>query len=100
MAEVKKRIVVGATGASGLPLLYDCLKIIKETKNWESILIMSDSAKLTLKHEMNLLPEEIYNLADLDFEPDEIMAQKLLVAFFSHGRNADRPCVENIGRNP
>ena len=85
MAEVKKRIVVGATGASGLPLLYDCLKIIKETKNWESILIMSDSAKLTLKHEMNLLPEEIYNLADLVFEPDEIGSKPASGSFHTEG---------------
>lgn len=85
MAEVKKRIVVGATGASGLPLLYDCLKIIKETKNWESILIMSDSAKLTLKHEMNLLPEEIYNLADLVFEPDEIGSKTASGSFHTEG---------------
>ena len=85
MAEVKKLIVVGATGASGLPLLYDCLKIIKETKNWESILIMSDSAKLTLKHEMNLLPEEIYNLADLVFEPDEIGSKTASGSFHTEG---------------
>ena len=36
MAEkMKKRIVVGATGASGLPLLVKCLEIIREDPDFE-----------------------------------------------------------------
>ena len=74
MDQIKKRIVVGAAGASGLPLLYDCLRIIREADNWESLLILSDSAKLTLRHETDLELEEIYGLADQVFEPEEIGA--------------------------
>ena len=37
MAEkMKKRIIVGATGASGLPLLVKCLEIIRENPDFES----------------------------------------------------------------
>ena len=47
MAEkMKKRIIVGATGASGLPLLVKCLEIIRENPDFESYLIMSSSAEL------------------------------------------------------
>ena len=36
MAEkMKKRIIVGATGASGLPLLVKCLEIIRENPDFE-----------------------------------------------------------------
>ena len=38
-----KNIIVAATGASGLPLLVECLKIIKENENFKSYLIMSES---------------------------------------------------------
>lgn len=37
---MKKRIVVGATGASGQPLLIKCLEIIRESEEFESYLIM------------------------------------------------------------
>lgn len=47
----KKRIVVGATGASGIPVLMTCLKLIQEAEGYESILIMSDGAKRTAAFE-------------------------------------------------
>ena len=57
MAEkMKKRIIVGATGASGLPLLVKCLEIIRENPDFESYLIMSSSAELTLRQETELEP--------------------------------------------
>ncbi|MGN1191607.1 MAG: UbiX family flavin prenyltransferase [Dorea sp.] len=70
----KKKIVVGATGASGLPILVQCLKIIKEDPEYESILIMSKSAKITLEHETDYKSEEIEALADQTFAPEEIGA--------------------------
>ena len=60
-----KNIIVAATGASGLPLLVECLKIIKENENFKSYLIMSESAKLTLAHETEYSLEDIYQYADL-----------------------------------
>ena len=48
---MKKRIIVAATGASGQPLLIQCLKLIREAEEFESYLILTDSAKLTLAQE-------------------------------------------------
>lgn len=59
-----KRIIVGATGASGLPLLIQCLKIIKENKEFESYLIMTPSAQITLEQECIESIEEVEALAD------------------------------------
>lgn len=65
----RKRIIVGATGASGFPILAECLKQIREHPEYESWLIMSDSAKLTLTQEVGICTEEVEQLADhvLDF---------------------------------
>lgn len=70
----KKKIVVGAMGASGLPLLIECLKQIQMQPEYESILIMSSSAKLTLMQETDLTVEEVYQYADMVLEQEEIGA--------------------------
>ena len=76
MAEkMKKRIIVGATGASGLPLLVKCLEIIRENPDFESYLIMSSSAELTLRQETELEPEDVKRLADHVCAPGEIGAK-------------------------
>lgn len=59
-----KRIIVGATGASGMPILVKCLELIKEAEGYESSLILSDSAKVTIRQELNCEPETIEKLAD------------------------------------
>jgi len=86
MAEkMKKRIVVGATGASGLPLLIKCLEIIRENPEYESGLIMSPSAELTLKQETTWTPEEVKKLADHVFNPEEIGAKPASGSFKAEG---------------
>ena len=62
---MKKRIVVGATGASGIPLLVKCLELIREADGFESWLILSDSALLTMRQETNLTK------ADHTLSPEE-----------------------------
>lgn len=70
----EKRIVVAATGASGMPLLLSCLKKIRQTPGFTSCLILSDSARLTLQHETSYTPEEIMAWADEVFAPNQIGA--------------------------
>ena len=48
---VEKQIVVGASGASGMPLLIKCLEILQDNEEYRSLLVMSRSAKLTLEQE-------------------------------------------------
>ena len=54
----RKKIILGASGASGFPVLEACLRIISGDADFASCLIMSDNAKLTLVHEMGKRPEE------------------------------------------
>ncbi len=71
---MKKRIIVGATGASGLPILAECLKIIRQNPDFESHLIMSGSAKITWEHETDAPVEELERSADFVYQPEEIGA--------------------------
>ena len=82
---MKKRIIVGATGASGIPILIQCLKLIKEHKEFESYLIMTDSAKLTLEHETKMKVEEIEKLADHVIDSREIGAGPASGTFKTEG---------------
>lgn len=82
---MKKKIVVAATGASGAPLLMQCLKLIKEDGRFESCLIMSDGAKLTLGHETEKTEEEICALADETFGFMEIGAKPASGSFKTEG---------------
>lgn len=82
---VKKRVIVGATGASGLPILIECLRIIKEQPDYEVLLIMSSSAKLTLTQETNYTAEEVCQLADYVLQPDEIGAGPASGSFQTEG---------------
>ncbi|MGN0373809.1 MAG: UbiX family flavin prenyltransferase [Enterocloster sp.] len=70
----KKRIIVGAAGASGMPVLEACLRLIREAEEFESCLIMSESARLTYRQEMETEPEEMENLADQLLDNSEIGA--------------------------
>lgn len=61
---MKKRIVVGASGASGMPVLMKCLEFIRESGMYESFLILSESAGITFGQEMRIPVSEAEKLAD------------------------------------
>lgn len=81
----KKRIVVGATGASGLPILVDCLKIIRKRPEYEIWLIMSDSAKMTLAYETQLSATDVEQYADYVLQPGDIGAGPASGSFRTEG---------------
>lgn len=68
-----KTIVVGATGASGMPILLQCLKLIGQAQR-SAVLILSHSAVLTLKQETGLTPDQIEPLVSAVYAPEEIGA--------------------------
>ena len=80
-----KNIIVGATGASGIPILVACLKIIKENPEYKSYLIISDSAKLTLMQETNYSLEDIYEYAGEVLEQGNIGAGPASGTFKTEG---------------
>lgn len=58
-----KRILVGATGASGFPVLVKALEILREN-GFESYLILSDNAWVTAENELSISKAELLSLSD------------------------------------
>ena len=88
---MKKRILVASTGASGQPLLIKCLEIIREQPEFESWLIMSGGAKLTLAQETDLPLDQVEAMADHALAPDEIGAAPASGSFQMKGRRESQP---------
>ena len=70
----RKRLLIAATGASGAPLLMECLRMVAARPDWESCLIMSRGARLTLGYETDFTVEEVFGMADSVLEPEAIDA--------------------------
>ena len=81
----KKRLIVGATGASGIPILQKCLELRKEEEDYESWLILTKSGELTCKQESCLSVEVIKKLADYCLNPEEIGAEPASGSFKTCG---------------
>ncbi|BEU87752.1 UbiX family flavin prenyltransferase [Selenomonas sp. TAMA-11512] len=69
-----QRIIVGATGASGSPLLIECLRQIRDTAGYEAELILTPAAELTLRQESDVTLEEVKGLAVRTYAIDSIGA--------------------------
>lgn len=82
---MKKRIIVGATGASGITILTKCLELIKENPDFETHLIMSESARLTMEQEAGQDALEIANFADNILDIADIGAGPASGSFRSEG---------------
>ncbi len=80
-----KRIIIGASGASGLPILVKILEIIKKEDGISSALIMTESAKLTLEYETGKKAEDIISLADEVFSVNDIGAGPASGSFHTDG---------------
>lgn len=64
-----KKIIIGISGASGIPLAIRLLQILKKMPKIQTHLVISDGGKVTLKHEMdihvNSLADKIHKNKDL-----------------------------------
>jgi flavin prenyltransferase len=60
----KKRLVVGMSGASGAILGIEVLKVLRENLEWETHLIISKGAELTILEETEYTLDEVKSLAD------------------------------------
>lgn len=60
----KKRIVVGMSGASGAALGIELLQILKENPGYETHLVISGGAELTIEQETEYTGKQVKALAD------------------------------------
>ena len=81
---MKKRIIVGASGASGAPLTIEVLKLLRAA-GCETHLIVTEGALLTLRQETELTEEALYDLADHCYSPRDIGAAPASGSFLTDG---------------
>ncbi len=69
---MKKRLVVGISGASGIPIAVELLRELSENPDWESHVVMSKGAGRTLEQESDVTLDELttmtarfYNISDI-----------------------------------
>lgn len=82
---MKRRLLIGMSGASGAPLTVELLKQLKKTEEVESHLIVTRGAELTLRQETDLSLEDVKNLADIYYENDSIGAGPASGSFRTEG---------------
>ena len=62
---MKKRLVVGVSGASGAPLAIELLQQLKYRPEVETHLILTKGGEMTLHQETGMTTEELFSLADV-----------------------------------
>jgi len=70
----KKRLVVGISGASGSVLAIELLKCLRELPQWESHVVISRGAVLTLAHETGKTESFIAEFADRVYDINDLGA--------------------------
>jgi len=71
---VKKRLIVGITGATGAIYGISLLRALNETSGWESHLVLTDAGVLNVWHEHKMKRKDIERLADYAYHPKDIAA--------------------------
>ena len=70
----KKRIIVGISGASGIQLGVSLLDILRGCDDWETHLVMTGGAEVTLGYETDKSPDSVKAMADVVHKIDDLAA--------------------------
>lgn len=68
----KKRLVIGISGASGAILGITLLELMKEHTDWETHLIISKGAQLTIRDETEYTLDQVKKLADYVYDNNNV----------------------------
>src|SRR5262245_34661904 len=82
---MKKRLIVGITGATGAVYGIEILKILKRTAGWEGHLVLSDAGALNVWHELRLRRKEVERLAAAAYHPKDIGAAIASGSYLTEG---------------
>lgn len=69
-----KRLIIGISGATGIPIAIELLQQLRKIPDIETHLIYTRGAKLTLQAESSLTEEELCALADVVYDNENIGA--------------------------
>lgn len=70
----KKRLIVGISGGSGIPIAIELLRLTKQITNLEVHLIYTRGAEMTLAEEADITVEELKMFADRVYDISDISA--------------------------
>lgn len=79
------RIIVGVTGATGVGMSYRLLQALKHVEGCEIHLVVSKGAALTWKLECEQSIEELYELADVVYDEEDLAADISSGSFLTDG---------------
>lgn len=82
---MKKRIIIGLSGASGSPLAVEILKELRHFPDWESHVVMTYGFEQTLLTETKVSVAELCQLADIVYENSNIGASIASGTFKTEG---------------
>ena len=82
---MKKRLIVGITGATGAVYGVEILRSLKELSEWESHVVLSDAGALNVWHELKLKRKDVEALADVAYQPKDIAAAISSGSFLTEG---------------
>lgn len=82
---MKKRLVIGLSGASGAPLGIELLRGMQYFPDWETHLVYSSSFVKTLAYESSLSLEDVCHLADQVCPLDDVAASVSSGTFRTEG---------------
>lgn len=80
-----KRLVIGISGASGIPIAIGVLKALRQLEDWVSCLVISGGGEKTIQMETNYSIEEVKALADEVYDIGNIGASIASGTFQTEG---------------
>jgi len=82
---LKKRLIVGITGATGAIYGIALLRALKEVGGWESHLVLTDAGVLNVWHEHRMKRKDVERLAHVAYHPKDIAATIASGSFITEG---------------
>jgi polyprenyl P-hydroxybenzoate/phenylacrylic acid decarboxylase-like protein len=82
---MKKRLIVGITGATGAVYGVRMLEALKTAAGWESHVVLSDAGALNLWHELKMKRKDLERIADAAHHPKDIAATIASGSFLTEG---------------
>jgi polyprenyl P-hydroxybenzoate/phenylacrylic acid decarboxylase-like protein len=82
---MKKRLIVGITGATGAIYGVEILKALNGLDDWETHVVLSDAGALNLWHELKMRRKDLESLAHAAYNPKDIGAAIASGSFLTEG---------------
>jgi polyprenyl P-hydroxybenzoate/phenylacrylic acid decarboxylase-like protein len=82
---MKRRLIIGITGATGAVYGVELLKTLNSLEGWETHLVLSDAGALNLMHELKMRRKDLEKLAAAAYNPKDIGAAIASGSFLTEG---------------